>query len=142
MAASERERELIEELCFYTLSHPDPAFIHQHVVDAWAAQQADESTKPITLAFALVGLYLYVEKGFTGHQVQQTHVRLAWKRRQWPRFAPPSERGSVRVADVVAAPPGRERDGMIRRWCESVWDAYAAVHGDVVRLIESELWDA
>ena len=36
-----------EELCYYTLAHGDPAFIHQHVVDAFAAQTADENIKPI-----------------------------------------------------------------------------------------------
>ena len=46
------------ELCYYTLTLGDPAFIHQHVVDAFAAQQADEQTKPIKVTFALVGLYL------------------------------------------------------------------------------------
>lgn len=27
------------ELSFYTLSHPDPSFIHQHSVDAYTAQR-------------------------------------------------------------------------------------------------------
>ena len=31
------EEELFHELSFYTLAHPDPAFIHQHIVDAYAA---------------------------------------------------------------------------------------------------------
>ena len=47
----------------------DPAFIHQHVMDAWAVQTADELTKPIQLTFALVGLYLHVEMAFSGRQV-------------------------------------------------------------------------
>ena len=32
------------ELCCYTLSHGHPSFIHQHVVDAFAAQDAPEPT--------------------------------------------------------------------------------------------------
>jgi hypothetical protein len=33
------EKSAYDELCFYTLAHArqDPAFIHQHVVDAYAA---------------------------------------------------------------------------------------------------------
>ncbi len=58
------------ELSYYTLALRDPAFIHQHIVDAFAAQTADEHTRPIKLTFALAGLYLHVEKGFTGRQVQ------------------------------------------------------------------------
>src|SRR5438067_3221775 len=49
----------------------------QHVVDAYAAQTARASTKPITLAFALVGLYLHLEKNQTGKQVQRVHMLLA-----------------------------------------------------------------
>jgi hypothetical protein len=58
--------DLYDQLSLYTLSHADPSFIHQHVVDAFAAQHADDRTKPITLTFALVGLYLHAERGFSG----------------------------------------------------------------------------
>ena len=58
MNVEDQRRELYHELSAYTLSHPDPSFIHQYVVDAFAAQTADENTKPIALTFALVGLYL------------------------------------------------------------------------------------
>ena len=54
--------ETYHELCACTLTHPDPSFIHQYAVDAFAAQYADHDTKPITLAFALVGLYLCTER--------------------------------------------------------------------------------
>lgn len=35
------EQETYNELCYYTLSHGDSSFIHQHVVDAFAAQSCD-----------------------------------------------------------------------------------------------------
>ncbi|HXG53369.1 MAG TPA: DUF5946 family protein, partial [candidate division Zixibacteria bacterium] len=60
------EQQSYEQLQCYTLGHGGLEFIHQHVVDAWAAQHADEQTKPIRLTFALVGLYLHVERGFSG----------------------------------------------------------------------------
>ena len=49
-----------DELQAYTLAHHDPAFIHQHGVDAETAQEADAQTKAIGLAFSLVLLYLHV----------------------------------------------------------------------------------
>jgi hypothetical protein len=52
---SRAEQDAYDELQCYTLAHPDPAFLHQHVVDAWAAQHADERTKPIGLTFVLIG---------------------------------------------------------------------------------------
>jgi hypothetical protein len=130
------ERSAYEELQCYTLAHGDSAFIHQHVVDAWAAQHADEHTKPIALTFALVGLYLHVERGFSGRQVQQTHTRLAQHKRNWPSFPLPSERGSVTVSQVMAAPAGAERDQAIDAWCASVWSAFHASHQAIVQLLQ------
>src|SRR5215468_9278662 len=99
------DQDLFNELTFYTLSHRDPRFIHQHVVDAYAAQHADEQTKPMKVVFALVGLYLFLEKDFTGRQVQQVHMRLARRRKQWPRLPLPSgPRDAVTVSEVTAAP--------------------------------------
>jgi hypothetical protein len=54
------EEDAYHALCSYTLARRDAEFIHQHVVDAYMAQRADERTKPIALTFALVGLYLTV----------------------------------------------------------------------------------
>lgn len=112
------------QLCYYSLADQDPAFIHQHVVDAFAAQHADEQTKPIKLTFALIGLYLHVEKQFSGKRVQRVHTHLAATKRVWPSLALPGDRGSLTVADVLAAPAGPERDKAIHAWCVSVWQAF------------------
>jgi hypothetical protein len=121
------ERDQYHELSCYTLAHGDPSFIHQHVVDAYTAQRASETTKPIAVAFALIGLYLAVEESRSGKDVQRTHITLARKRREWPKFALPQHRGAITVSDVVAAPTGQERDDMIRQWCASVWAAWTEV---------------
>ena len=134
------DQDLFNELSYYTLSHRDPRFIHQHVVDAYAAQHANEQTKPVSVVFSLVGLYLFLEKGFTGRQVQQMHMRLAKRRKQWPRLPVPSgPRGAVTVAEVVAAPPGAARDEMVRAWCESVWKTWQASRLQIVNLLKQEL---
>jgi hypothetical protein len=123
------------ELCYYTLAHRDPSFLHQHVVDAFAAQQADQQTKPIKLTFALVGLYLHVEKQFSGKQVQQVHMDLAKRKRPWPSFALPDDRGLLTAADVLAVPAGPERDTAIHAWCASVWEAFRDCRQTVVKLL-------
>jgi hypothetical protein len=133
------EQEQYNELAFYTLAHPDPYFIHQNIVDAFAAQTATEQDRPIKITFALVGLYLCLEKGQTGRQAQLAHMWLARHRKEWPRFNPPAERGVIRVADVMATAPGVERDVMIRKWCESVWAAWKDAHKQVAELCEQEL---
>jgi hypothetical protein len=119
------EQDAYYELCGYTLTHGDPAFIHQHVVDAFTAQHADERSKPIGVAFALVGLYLHLEKQFSGRQVQRAHVQLARRKRSWAGFVLPRERGSTTAIDVMGAPAGPQRDQAIDSWCASVWDAFA-----------------
>lgn len=139
MSGEELDRDY-GELASYTLAHPDPRFVHQHVVDAFAAQTAAVDSKPIKVAFALIGLYLYLEKGMTGKQVQRAHMQLAKGRKTWPAFALPEGRGAMTVRDVLAASPGEGRDETIRRWCESVWDAYASVHKQVEDFVGAELW--
>ena len=113
------------ELSAYTLTRGDPAFIHQHVVDAWTAQHAHPGTKPIGVFFALVGLYLHVERGRTGREVQRVHMALARVPEAWPVGTLPRTRGALTVRDVLAAPEGSARDLEISRWAASVWAAYA-----------------
>ncbi len=137
--ANASDREKYNELAYDTLAHADPAFIHQHVVDAFAAQTADARSKPIKVAFALIGLYLHLEKGMSGRNVQRMHMRLAKQRKFWPTFTLPADRGSMTAADVLVVPPGPERDAAIERWCASVWEAYAGIRNEIVALVENEL---
>jgi len=131
------EREAYDELCAYTLTHGDPRFIHQHVVDAYAAQHASPDSKPIGLTFALAGLYLHVEKNLTGRDVQRAHMRMAQRKRVWPRWTLPSNRGDITATQVLVAPEGPDRDRAIDAWCESVWSAFAPANREtLVQLLE------
>jgi hypothetical protein len=131
-------QEAYNQLAYYTLSHQGPDFIHQNVVDAFTAQNANEKTKPIAIAFALIGLYLHVEKGFTGKQVQLAHMQLANQQKSWPAFALPQDRGNITVFDVLATEPGRSRDEMIGKWCISVWSAFEKSREKVIGLLENK----
>lgn len=133
------DKDLRNELAFYTLSHGDPSFIHQHAVDAYTAQHADENTKPIGTVFALVGLCLYLEKNFTGRQVQMMHMRLGRHRKQWPRLTPPAQRGDITISQVMAAPAGKARDEMIHAWCASVWLSWKETRQQILELLKKEL---
>jgi hypothetical protein len=133
------DQEIYNELSFYTLGLGDEAFLHQNIVDAYAAQHVDEQTKPIRTVFALIGLYLTLEKGFTGKQVQQMHMRLAKQRKQWPKLSPPEATLSITVADVLAAAPGEARDHAIRDWCAAVWKTWQPQRNIIVKLTRDEL---
>ncbi len=128
-------REACNDLCCHTLAHRDPSFVHQHVVDAFAAQTANARTKPITLAFALVGLYLHLEKKLSGRRVQRVHQHLVGRKRSWPAFPLPDDRGALTVADMVAVPPGPQRDKAIEAWCVSVWAVFHSSRPAVVELL-------
>ena len=129
------EEDSFHELCGYTLTRGDATFIHQYVVDAYAAQHAGERTKPIKITFALVGLYLFLEHGFSGKEVQRAHMRLARPGRTWPTFVLPRHRGSMTAVDVMAAPEGTERDAAIHRWCTSVWAACSENRDEIAALL-------
>jgi len=64
-----------------------PGFILQHVVDAHAVQAATAASKPISVVFGLV------EKGWTGRRVQEAHMRLGRRKREWPQVNLPSRAG-------------------------------------------------
>ncbi len=127
--------EAYNELCCYTLIHGGADFIHQHVVDAFAAQDASPHDNPIRLTFALVGLYLHVERGFSGRDVQLAHMKLGRNKKQvWPKFELPNDRGQINALAVLAAPSDK-RDATIYNWTRSVWLAFAAQRDKIEGLL-------
>lgn len=132
---------LYGELCAYTVTRGNIEFIHQLAVDAYGAQHASENVRPITVSFALIGLYFACERGYSGRQVQHMHMLLAQRSKIWPRFVPPPHAGAVTVLDVMRARPGEERDAMLRRWGQSVWDAWGQEHERVTSLVASVMAD-
>jgi len=134
-----KDDDRYHELAFYTLAHSDPAFIHQHAVDAYTAQNAAESSKPIATVFALIGLYLHLEKGYTGRQVQRAHMRLAESSKAWPTLPIPVERGAIRIENVLESEPGADRDALIDRWCASVWRSWVGSRPAILSLVREHL---
>ena len=115
-----------DHLYVYSGTRGRERFILQNVVDAHHAQTATEQTKPIVIIMALVGLYLHVERGLTGLQVQNAHMQLGREKQQWPRIVLPQTRGAMTEEDVMKVAEGDERDAAISEWCRSVWDAVSA----------------
>lgn len=105
----ENIRAAYDELYVYTMGRP--GFILQHVVDAFGVQTATADTKPITIVFGLVGLYLHVEKQFSGKQVQKAHMELGRRKREWPNLQLPDDRGSMTATDVAVSENSRRRAG-------------------------------
>jgi hypothetical protein len=127
-------RAAYEEVYTYTMGRP--GFILQHVVDAFAVQAANDASKPIGVVFGLVGLYLRVEKQFSGRQVQKAHMELGRRKRAWPTVYLPEDRGAMTVVDVLAASEGPERDMAIDNWCRSVWTAFYSNRQTIIALLK------
>jgi hypothetical protein len=101
--------QLFSDLSCYTLSKQDAEFIYQCAVDTYEAQHAGGTSRNITVAFGLIGLYLALEKGYTGKQVQEAHKRIARLRKDWPRLEPPARPAAITVLDVLRVPDGPEK---------------------------------
>jgi hypothetical protein len=133
--------QLHGELTAYTVTRGNIAFIHQHLVDAYAAQHVKENARAIGVAFALIGLYLACERGYTGRQVQHMHMLLANRSKTWPHFTPPPLRDALTVLDVLQTPPGETRDHMLHQWTQSVWNAWSHEHDRVKTLFATVMAD-
>jgi len=126
--------EALAELSAYTLTRLDAEFIHQHVVDAYGAQHGGfqgsvRERRPasnIGVAFSLLGLYLALEKGYTGRQVQRAHMALGKWRKKYPPPGCSPERALLTVVDVMKAEPGAGREEMLKKWAAAVWDSWKA----------------
>lgn len=129
----ENLRTAYDEVYVYTMGRP--GFILQHVVDAFAVQTATVDTKPIGIVFGLAGLYLHVEKQFSGRQVQKAHMKMGRSKKEWPKVYLPDDRGTMTAADVLAANAGPERDRAIDEWCKSVWNACSANRAMIIDLL-------
>jgi hypothetical protein len=116
-------REMVYELSYYTLSLGDSYFLHQLVVDTYAAQHAGPHVKAISTAFALVGLYIVNVQNKTGRDSQLAHIALANKSKTWPMFEVPQSKHWMTVKDVLALPDIVKEDA-IKQWSSTVWDVW------------------
>jgi hypothetical protein len=116
----------------------DGEFIHQYAVDTYAAQHAGDNAKPIGITFALAGLYLAHEHGYTGKQVQIAHMLLAKASKSWPQFEQPEEKASVTVLDVLNTPED-QRNEMLREWGRAVWRVWTPEHAKIAALVHKHL---
>ncbi|MEP7167260.1 MAG: DUF5946 family protein [Candidatus Woesebacteria bacterium] len=126
------------ELSAYTLSLHDDFFIHQVVVDAYAASHNESFHKPIRTAFALMGQYLLLERNYSGKEVQQAHMKLAKQTKDWPRFVTPSGRILFSVADVLLVPDEQKAE-KIMEWAQSVWQFWKPEHENIQKLVQTYL---
>ena len=113
--------------------------LHQLTVDTYAAQHAGGSAARIGVAFAVIGLRLSLDEGWSGEEVRDAHQYLGANFKAWPEFAQPAERTWMTVYDVALATSPDERARLVHRWAAEVWAAWEPVREDVVTLLGARL---
>lgn len=130
------------EVVAYNHAHPESLAVwHQVCVDAYGGQHVGPDTAPITVSFALNGLYLVLERGFTGIQAREAHGYMAntVDPVTWPRFTPPADVGDITVLDVALASSPQEHIGLVRQWGRAVWAAWSHTHDRISEMTEAQL---
>jgi hypothetical protein len=106
---------------------------HHLTVDAYAAQHpGTPSPQSIqSVAVHLISLSLQLESGRQPPEVRAAMQRATTHRDQFVWLDPPPSLGAITVLDVLAVPDAESHCAIVRRWAESVWQAWAPHHATV-----------
>jgi hypothetical protein len=137
--------QLYGEVQGFALNHRELVRdFHQLTVDAYAAQhpppEPGGDVPPISVAYALVGLHLALDRGVSGRKVRAQHQRMGKPDPSWPCLPAPERTGAMTVFDVATA--GAMVDSAaghaqaIRAWAAAVWQAWTAQHATVAALAD------
>jgi hypothetical protein len=124
-------RAVFQDIC--AREYSDPAFgaVHLLTVDAFCLQHSEECG-PRSNAFHLMRLCSLLERD-GNPSIGQRPPRnigkaLEERYREFPELARPPTRGSCTVAGVHGAQDPDEHAERVRRWANSVWEAWKLHH--------------
>ncbi len=112
---------------------------HQLLVDTYGAQHVGPRSPAITGAFGLIGLYLTLERGWTGLRVRAAHQALAARYRDWPLLGRPPEAASMTVQDLAFAGTPAEYVEVLHDWAGTVWASWRREHPRIAELVRERL---
>lgn len=109
----------------------DPTYgrVHRHSADVYAVQHPgnDDRRQRQSVGLHLIALCHWLEHGLETHRLNAITQRLASESRAWPWLDPPPAY-AMTVLDVLDAASGEEHVGLVARWAEVTWQAWAAHH--------------
>ena len=79
-------------------------FDHQYLVDIFCCETYAPETKPISIAFALVGLYLFLEKDFSWKLIQNFHKHLSKQNIILPQISIHIKNPEFLIEDMIKLP--------------------------------------
>jgi hypothetical protein len=122
-------QELYMTVVGHELTHiPKLGRLHQLTEDAYGAQHAGPRVPAIGMAFALIGLHLVLDAGWSGTAVRAAHQYLAAHYKNWPRFTAPGQPAVLTVAHVAGSPTPEVHASRVRAWAASVWESWSTEH--------------
>jgi Family of unknown function (DUF5946) len=146
ITASPECSRLNGEIAGFELAHPWLVRrCHQMTVDAYGAQHPGSPTRPIRVAYSLVGLHLALDLGLSGTEVRNAHARMGKPTSTWPPFGRPEGFAAVTILDVARdgawcdSPEGHA--SAVLTWATAVWAWWQESHRDVEQLTQSLLGD-
>ncbi len=116
------------ELLAREFGNPAYGRVHRHTVDVYAVQHPgkDDRRQRQSVALHLIGICHWLEHGLEMDRLNTITQRLASEDRPWPWLDPPTA-FPMTVGHVLVARDGPEHVGLVRRWAEVTWDAWADV---------------
>lgn len=124
--------------------YADPEYmrVHRQTVDAYAAQHPGVS-EPRTIQSVnvhLVGLHLVLDRKLSSNFARKVIGIIADDMKGDLRWLdPPSDLGELTVRYVLASDSADQHCARVLQWAESVWQAWAPHHRDIVMLSEHAL---
>jgi hypothetical protein len=114
--------------------------VHRLTVDAYAAQHPgiQERRTIQSIWVHLVGLHLVLERGLGNDFVTQMIGALTKRADALVWLQPPDTLGPITAQNVVDAHEATEHEEAIRRWSQSVWEAWKP-HHKAIQTISSQL---
>ena len=137
MGGREACQKLFDDLGLRAFEDSRYAAMRRLAVDCYACQHDRYILSGRSLAAHLTGLAVAIEHG-SAEQVNERVQGWLSRTRQVEKPVVPSIRGKITIADVAGAAPD-EYAGAVRRWADSVWDAWREHHGLAREWIASSL---
>ena len=126
MGGREACQKLFDDLGLRAFEDSRYAAMRRLAVDCYACQHDRYILSGRSLAAHLTGVAVAIEHD-DAEQVNERVQGWLSRTRQVEKPAVPHVRGGVTIADVAAAPPD-EYVAAVRRWAQSVWDAWHEHH--------------
>jgi hypothetical protein len=109
--------------------------VHHLTVDTYAVQHPGTPSRQSiqSVAVHLISLFCVLERGLDSERAIEAMRRALRYSEEFEWLEPPPSPGALTVVDVAKARDFGEHEDLVRRWAESVWDAWSPHHETVKR---------